>query len=161
MFQIGPREIGADLALFILVKQHNHMQVNHHYRSITRPAKATDVGIKRRIFNDCTSNGDFEFSVEPTNLFWRDKRRAQCGRPVVEVAFHPDNRRSSSFLPHVREEWWRNDDERLRTSAQEATIGDKIVETLYVKRVTSENKRTRTPPLSTPFKVGVFVVFYR
>ena len=41
------------------------------------------------------------------------------------------------------------------------TIGDKIVETLYLNRVTSENKRIRTPPLSPPFKVGVFVVFYR
>ena len=28
------------------------------------------------IFNDCTGNGDFEFSVDLTNLFWRDKRRA-------------------------------------------------------------------------------------
>ena len=36
------------------------IHVNHHYRSITRPAKATDVRIKRRIFNDCTGNGDFE-----------------------------------------------------------------------------------------------------
>ena len=43
----------------------------------------------------------------------------------------------------------------------ETTIGDKIVETLYLTRVTSENKRIRTPPLSPPFKVGVFVVFYR
>ena len=43
----------------------------------------------------------------------------------------------------------------------QATIGDKIVETLYLNRVTSENKRIRTPPLSPPFKVGVFVVFYR
>ena len=43
----------------------------------------------------------------------------------------------------------------------ESTIGDKIVETLYLNRVTSENKRIRTPPLSPPFKVGVFVVFYR
>ena len=42
-----------------------------------------------------------------------------------------------------------------------STIGDKIVETLYVNRVTSENKRIRIPPLSPPFKVGVFVVFYR
>ena len=42
-----------------------------------------------------------------------------------------------------------------------ATIGDKIVETLYLNRVFSENKRIRTPPLSPPFKVGVFVVFYR
>ena len=42
-----------------------------------------------------------------------------------------------------------------------ATIGDKIVETLYLNRVTSENKRIHTPPLSPPFKVGVFVVFYR
>ena len=50
--------------------------VNHHNRSITRPAKATDVRIKQRIFNDCTGNGDFEFSVDPTNLFWRDKRSA-------------------------------------------------------------------------------------
>ena len=42
-----------------------------------------------------------------------------------------------------------------------ATIGEKIVETLFLNRVISENKRIRTPPLSPPFKVGVFVVFYR
>ena len=41
------------------------------------------------------------------------------------------------------------------------TIGDKIVETMYSKRVTSENKTIYTPPLSPPFKAGVFVVFYR
>ena len=41
-----------------------------------------------------------------------------------------------------------------------ATIGDKSVETLHLNRVTSENKRIRAPPLSPPFKVGVFVVFY-
>ena len=41
------------------------------------------------------------------------------------------------------------------------TIRDKIVETLFFNRVISENKRIRTPPLSPPFKVGVFVVFYR
>ena len=41
------------------------------------------------------------------------------------------------------------------------TIGDKTVETLYSNRVTLENKRIHTPPLSPPFKVGVFVVFYR
>ena len=40
-------------------------------------------------------------------------------------------------------------------------IGDKIVETLYLNRVTSGKKRIRTLPLSPPFKVGVFVVFYR
>ena len=39
------------------------------------------------------------------------------------------------------------------------TIGDKTVETLYSNRVTSENKRIRTPRLSPPYKVGVFVVF--
>ena len=49
----------------------------------------------------------------------------------------------------------------LKTPEWEATIGDKIVETLYINRATSENKRIRTPPLSPPFKVGVFVVFYR
>ena len=41
------------------------------------------------------------------------------------------------------------------------TIADKIVETLFLNRVILENKRIRTPPLSPPFKVGVFVVFYR
>ena len=41
------------------------------------------------------------------------------------------------------------------------TIGDKIVETLYSNKVTSENKRIYTPPPSSPFKVGEFVVFYR
>ena len=41
------------------------------------------------------------------------------------------------------------------------TIGDKIVETLYLNRVVSENKGIRSPPLSPPFKVKVFVVFYR
>ena len=40
-------------------------------------------------------------------------------------------------------------------------IGDKIVETLFLNRVISENKRIHTPLLSPPFKVGVFVVFYR
>ena len=38
------------------------------------------------------------------------------------------------------------------------TIGYKIVETLYSNRVTSENKRNRTPPLYPTFNVGVFVV---
>ena len=38
-----------------------------------------------------------------------------------------------------------------------AKIGDKIFES---NRVTSENKRIRTP-LPSPFKVGIFVVFYR
>ena len=41
------------------------------------------------------------------------------------------------------------------------TIRDKTVETLFLNRIISENKRIRTPPLSPPFKVGVFVVFYR
>ena len=41
------------------------------------------------------------------------------------------------------------------------TIGDKIVETFFSNRMTSENKRICTPPLSPPFKVGVFVVFFR
>ena len=50
---------------------------------------------------------------------------------------------------------------RLYTRQTSSTISDKIVETLYLTRVTSENKRIRTPPLSPPFKVGVFVVFYR
>ena len=36
-----------------------------------------------------------------------------------------------------------------------ASIGDKIVETLYSNRVTSENKRIHTLPLPSPFKVGV------
>ena len=42
-----------------------------------------------------------------------------------------------------------------------ATIGDKIVEKLYSNSIYSENKRIHTPPLPPPFKVGVFVVFYR
>ena len=42
---------------------------------------------------------------------------------------------------------------------QAPTIAEKIVETLYSNRVTPENKRIYTPPLSPPFKVGVFVVF--
>ena len=41
------------------------------------------------------------------------------------------------------------------------TISDKIVQTLFFNRVISENKRIRTPPLSPPFKVEVFVAFYR
>ena len=35
-----------------------------------------------------------------------------------------------------------------------------LTETLFSNRVTSGNKRFDTPPLSRPFKVGVFVVFY-
>ena len=34
------------------------------------------------------------------------------------------------------------------------TIGNKIVDTFYSNRVTSENKRIRTPPLSPSFKFG-------
>ena len=40
------------------------------------------------------------------------------------------------------------------------TIGDKMFETLYANRVTSENKRIHTPPSSPPLKGGVFVVFH-
>ena len=47
------------------------------------------------------------------------------------------------------------------SSIKAPAIGDTIFETLYLNRVTSENKRIHTPPLSPPFKVGVFVVFYR
>ena len=50
---------------------------------------------------------------------------------------------------------------RQRSNFVRPTIGDKIVETLYSNRVTQENKRIRAPPLFPPFKVGVFVVFYR
>ena len=35
-----------------------------------------------------------------------------------------------------------------------ATIGDKIVETLYLNRVTSENKRIRTLPCPLHSKLG-------
>ena len=38
--------------------------------------------------------------------------------------------------------------EGLSVYQEEAIIGDKIVETLYSNRVTSENKRICTPPLS-------------
>ena len=41
-----------------------------------------------------------------------------------------------------------------------ANVGEKIVKTLFSNRVTSENKRIHTPPLSVPFKVGVFDAFY-
>ena len=41
------------------------------------------------------------------------------------------------------------------------TIRNKIVKTLYSNRITSQNKRIHTPPLSPPFKVGLFVVFFR
>ena len=41
-----------------------------------------------------------------------------------------------------------------------ANVGKKIVKTLFSNRVTSENKRIHTPPLSVPFKVGVFDAFY-
>ena len=37
------------------------------------------------------------------------------------------------------------------------TTGEKIVETSYSNRATSENIRIHTPPLSAPFKVGLFV----
>ena len=76
----SPLEFNANIwqikRVAIRLRSATQPHVNHHYQSITRPAKATDVRIKRRIFNDCTGNGDFEFSVDPTNLFWRDKRRA-------------------------------------------------------------------------------------
>jgi len=39
-------------------------------------------------------------------------------------------------------------------AAVRATIGDKIVETLYSNRVTSENKRINTPPPPLHSKLG-------
>ena len=44
-----------------------------------------------------------------------------------------------------------------------ATIwtGDKLVKTLSLNGVTSENKTIHTPPLSPPSKAEMFVVFYR
>ena len=50
---------------------------------------------------------------------------------------------------------------RVALGALLPTIRDKAVESLFLNRIISENKRIRTPPLSPPFKVGVFVVFYR
>ena len=41
------------------------------------------------------------------------------------------------------------------------TIQDKLLRHMYSNRVTSENKIIHTPSPSPPFKVGVFVVFYR
>ena len=41
-----------------------------------------------------------------------------------------------------------------------ANVGEKIVKTLFSNGVTSENKRIHTPPLSAPFKVGVFDAFF-
>ena len=41
------------------------------------------------------------------------------------------------------------------------TIGDKTVETLYSNKITTENKRIYSHPLSPPFKLGMFVIFYR
>ena len=65
------------------------------------------------------------------------------------------------FAKLVIDRVYRHDKEILRGSTPlnlPHTIGDKIVETLYSNRVTLENKRIRTPLLSPPFKVGVFVV---
>ena len=50
-------------------------------------------------------------------------------------------------------------DVKVKVFHSEATIGDKIVETLYSNRVTSEKIRIHTPSLSPPFKVGMFLVF--
>ena len=50
---------------------------------------------------------------------------------------------------------------RRKAMENQPTIHNKIVETLYSNRITSENKRIHTPPLSPPFKGGVFVVFFR
>ena len=66
-----------------------------------------------------------------------------------------------TFTKLVIDRVYRHDNEILRGSTPlhlPYTIGDNIVETLYSNRVTLENKRIRTPPLSPPFKVGVFVV---
>ena len=74
--------------------------------------------------------------------FEREDEKAQYAKLVIDRVYRHDNEifRGSTplHLPY--------------------TIGDKNVETLYSNRVTSENKRIRTPPLSPPFKVRVFVV---
>ena len=48
----------------------------------------------------------------------------------------------------------------MKVLSEIANVGEKIVKTLFSNRVTSENKRIHTPPLSAPFKVGVFDAFY-
>ena len=64
--------------------------VTHHYRSVTRPAKAKDIRIKRRIFNDCTGNGDSNLVLtrqiysEETNgahAHYREPVPLTCGFP--------------------------------------------------------------------------------
>ena len=49
----------------------------------------TDVRIKRMIFNDCTSNGDFEFSVDLTNIYSEETNGAHAHNrdrfPLKEV----------------------------------------------------------------------------
>ena len=65
------------------------------------------------------------------------------------------------FTKLVIDRVYRHDNEILRGSTPvhlPYTIGYKLVETLYLNRLTSANKRIRTPPPSPPFKVGVFVV---
>ena len=59
--------------------------------------------------------------------------------------------------------WRENSYHQARLLKMLATIGNKIVEALHSNRVTSEpgQKNVYTPPLSPPFKVVVFVVFYR
>ena len=68
-FPFSPETPDTQAIAIVTIVAITGKHVNHHYRSITRPAKATDVGIKRRIFDDSTGNGDFEFSVDPINLF--------------------------------------------------------------------------------------------
>lgn len=48
-----------------------------------------------------------------------------------------------------------------RSDLRQVTIDDKMIETLSSNWVTSECKTIHIPPPSPPFKVRVFVVFYR
>ena len=69
--------------------------------------------------------------------------------------------RLTFFTNSVIDRVYRHDNEILRGSTPvhlPYTIGYKLVETLYLNRLTSAKKRIRTPPPSPPFKVGVFVV---
>ena len=85
--------------------------VHHHYRSITRPAKATDVEIKRRIFNDCTSNGDFEFSAADQQVYSeetngadahnRDRVLLMIGTPSGKLPTYPSVKSTLTLTSHL------------------------------------------------------------
>ena len=86
----------------------------------------------------------FDFQVQ----LYEDFAKSQMKKGLDESVSHLDDgdskAKSSKETPHIFQVW------KLPFESIKSTIGDKIVETLYSNRASSENQKKSTP-LPPPF----------